>query len=202
MSDPHAITLCLLRLRDGDQGAMNEMLPLVYAELRALAGHLMRGDRPDHTLQPTALVHEAYLRLMSGSGVDSSWQNRAHFFGAAALAMRRILIDRARHVKSTRLEGRAGSGPSAEQQAIVDPGSFAGVSDADELLHLDAALDQLKQKDERQYDVVMLRYFAGLTIDQTAQAIGLSAATVKNEWAYARAWLLRQIKQRLGAQGA
>lgn len=182
--------------------ATDALFPVVYDELKRIAAGMMVRENSGHTLQPTALVHEAYLRLMSGSGVDSSWQNRAHFFGAAALAMRRILIDRARHVKSTRLEGRAGSGPSADQQAIVDPGSFAGVSDADELLHLDAALDELKQRDERQYDVVMLRYFAGLTIDQTAQAIGLSAATVKNEWAYARAWLLRQIKQRLGVQGA
>lgn len=171
------------------------LFPVVYDELKRIAGSLMSRENAGHTLQPTALVHEAYMRLLGGSGADNGWQNRAHFFGAAALAMRRILIDRARHVKSTRLEGRAGSGPSADEQPIADPGTLGGATRADELLVLDSAMDELKQRDARQHDVVMLRYFAGLTIEQTAQALDVSPATVKNDWTFARAWLLRRVKQ-------
>ncbi len=186
------VTLLLNAASSGDPMATERLFPLVYEELRRIAGAMMareRGPGP-HTLQPTALVHEAYLRLL-GPG-DISWQNKAHFFGAAATAMRRILIDRARHVKATGLP-RAGVDPDAALPTLDSKGG--GERAADDLLALDVALDALRRRDERQHDVVMLRFFAGLTIDQTASALGLSSATIKNEWSYARAWLLREIER-------
>jgi RNA polymerase sigma factor (TIGR02999 family) len=179
---------------------------VVYDELRRLAGSMMRNERSGHTLQPTALVHEAYLRLIGPAKV--SWENRAHFFGAAALAMRRILIDRARHIQSTRVERNAAPissavlGAGAGAPSGAPPSGIDLERDADELVHLDGAMESLRRKDDRQHEVVMLRYFAGLTIDQTALAMGLSTGTVKNEWSYARAWLLREIDRRRTGEGA
>lgn len=136
------------------------------------------------------------MRLIGSAEV--TWQNRAHFFGAAALAMRRILIDRARHVKSARVK----AGPLDDNIPIAaGTDTFGADQAADDLLSLDAGLESLRERDQRQHDVVMLRYFAGLTIEQTAMALDLSPSTVKNEWSYARAWLLREMRRASGAPG-
>lgn len=185
----------------GERKASDELLPIVYDELRRLAGSMMRSERVGHTLQPTALVHEAFLRLVGTT--ETSWENRAHFFGAAAQAMRRILIDRARHVKSTRVERHAGQARSTILAGV--PGERGGLDpdrDAEELIYLDGALDSLREKDQRQYEVVMLRYFAGLTIEQAAMSMNVSPGTVKNDWTYARAWLLREVERRRAADPA
>lgn len=176
----------------GERWASDELLPLVYDELRRVAASMLSRERVGQTLQPTALVHEAYLRLIGSA--DVTWQNRGHFFGAAALAMRRILIDRARSLKAKRAKERV----DADPDMVVSAESFGPTQDSEDLLVLDECLNALKARDERQHDVVMLRYFAGLTIDQTAAALNLSPATVKNEWTYARAWLLHQIERKRG----
>jgi RNA polymerase sigma factor (TIGR02999 family) len=185
------VTLLLEAAAKGDRHASEQLLPVVYEDLRRLASALMARERSPgmHTLQPTALVHEAYLRLVGGA--DVSWENRGHFFSAAATAMRRILIDRARHIRATRLPITDG----APAESAADPGTATLPGDPDDLLALDAALDSLKARDDRQHDVVLLRYFAGLTIDQTAGALGVSPATVKNDWTFARAWLLREMRR-------
>lgn len=188
------VTRLLEAASAGREGATEALLPVVYDELRRLAAALMSRERPGQTLQPTALVHEAYLKLIGSA--ELNWQNRAHFFGAAARAMRQILIDRARRVKAARAAREA-----AEQEFLVEAGSFGSANDADDLLALDRAMDDLRQRDERQHEVVMLRYFAGLTIEQTASAMQLSTGTVKNEWAWARAWLLRRMELARGGQG-
>ncbi len=183
--------MLLQAVASGDSRAGEELFPLVYEELRRIAGGLMSRERAGHTLQPTALVHEAYVRLV---GAETTWQNKAHFFAAAARAMRHILIDRARHVKAARVrtEGYADEDMLPTIGSTV-PGS---VSDAaSDLLLLDESMESLKGRDERQHDVVMLRFFAGLTIEQTALAMGLSTGTIKNEWSYARAWLLREMER-------
>lgn len=183
----------------GQAGATDQLLPIVYDELRRLAAGLMSKEKAGLTLQPTALVHEAYLRLLgpegqaAGGGGGPTWQNRGHFFSAAATAMRRILIDRARHIKSARVNAL-----STDTDQLVSTPDFGPAQDADDLIALDQALEELAKRDQRQHDVVMLRYFAGLTIEQTAEALQLSTGTVKNEWTYARAWLLHQIEKRRG----
>lgn len=187
--EPTEITRLLDAASRGQAQATEQLLPLVYDELRRLAGGLMSRERPGQTLQPTALVHEAYMRLLGSQPL--TWQNRAHFFGAAATAMRRILIDRARHVKAARVKA-----VSADTDALISAADFGPGQDADELIALDAAMGELAERDQRQHDVVMLRYFAGLTIEQTAEALSISTGTVKNEWNYARAWLLHQIEKR------
>lgn len=186
------VTLLLEAAASGDSRASAELLPLVYAELRKLAQSNMQKESAAHnTLQPTALVHEAYMRLV---GNDQSWNGRGHFFGAAALAMRRILIERARARHSQK---RGGHRPRVELQddAVAYDAGAAGVDDArsDELVALDGALERLQTLDERAAQIVMLRYFAGLSIEQTAAALDLSPATVKKSWAFARAWLNREI---------
>lgn len=195
---PGEVTRLLDAAQGGDRLAADQILPIVYDELKRLAGSMMRSERPGHTLQPTALVHEAFLRLVGPEG--SSWENRAHFFGAAALAMRRILIDRARHVKSTRVERNAA--PIVSTIMSEHPGAGPDPErDADELIALDGALDALRARDQRRHDVVMLRYFAGLTIEQAAMSLGVSVGTVKNDWTFARAWLLREIERRTAGAG-
>jgi RNA polymerase sigma factor (TIGR02999 family) len=172
------------------------LLPLVYEELRRLARGQMKNERggpSGQTLQATALVHEAYLRLVGDA--DVQWQNRAHFFGAAARAMRRILVDRARH------RGRRKRGGDWDRVELGDksmPG--AGPGGGTDLVGLDAALARLEAEDSRKAEVVMLRYFAGLSIEETAAALSLSTATVKNEWTFARAWLKREL-ERAGSMG-
>lgn len=171
---------------DGRPGTSDELLPEVYDELRKLArARLARERQPQQTLQPTALVHEAYLRV-AADRPDQRWDRRGHFFAAAALAMRRILVERARHYQ------RIKHGSAAERVELdsammrVDPALT-------DLVAVDEALTRLEQTDARKAQIVSLRYFAGLSIEETAGALDLSPATVKNEWAFARAWLYRAL---------
>ena len=177
----------------GDQKAAGELLPQVYDELRKLAGARMAKEPDDHTLQATALVHEAYLRLV-GDEDRKQWDGRGHFFGAAAQAMRRILIERARH------HGRLRHGGGRKRVELTEDAA-ATQAEAGELLALDEVLDRLEKYDARKAQVVMLRYFAGLSIEETAAAMALSPATVKNEWAFARAWLHRELGAAGGGRG-
>ena len=171
---------------DGGPGTSGELLPEVYDELRKLARvRLARERQRNQTLQPTALVHEAYVRVASGPG-GRQWDRRGHFFAAAALAMRRILVDRARHYH------RLKHGNDAERVEL-DTGIAHADPSLTDLVALDEALTRLEQTDARKAQIVSLRYFAGLTVEETAGALGLSTATVKNEWAFARAWLYRAL---------
>ncbi|MGD9690062.1 MAG: sigma-70 family RNA polymerase sigma factor [Phycisphaerales bacterium] len=185
------VTMLLEAAVAGDKQAGSALLPLVYEELRKLASARLAkepGGGAGYTLQPTALVHEAYMRLLgqTAGGSEIRWEGRGHFFAAAALAMRRILVDRARH------RGRVKHGGEFKR-ADVEMDVLAAEPPGEELLALDEALTKLEKADERKYRVVMLRYFAGLSIEDTAAAIGVSAATVKNDWVFARAWLKRAV---------
>ena len=173
-------------LQEGDPVAADQLLVLVYAELRRLAAAKMSREAPGQTLQATALVHEAWLRL---GGDGQRWENRAHFFGAAAEAMRRILIDRARRKLAARHGGGVGH-VDVDEIEIAAP-----AKDDDELLAVHEALDQLAAHDGRKAELVKLRYFAGLSIDEAAGVLGISAPTAKRDWTYARAWLFREIRQ-------
>jgi RNA polymerase sigma factor (TIGR02999 family) len=170
---------------DGGPGSSREMLPEVYDELRKLARARMAREQHQQTLQPTALVHEAYLRV-AGPGQNARWDRRGHFFAAAALAMRRILVERARHHQ--RLKHGAGGERVDLDSAIAGPDP--GLTD---LVAIDEALTRLEQTDARKAKIVALRYFAGLSIEETANALDISPATVKNEWKFARAWLYRAL---------
>ena len=180
------VTMLLQAVSDGDSHASAELLPLLYGELQKLARSLMAREGPAHTLQPTALVHEAYLRLIGDC--DVKWENRGHFFVAAATAMRRILVERARSKLRLKRGGDRGRMDLADDALIVEPPS-------EELLCLNEALDRLEAYDQRKCRVVMLRYFAGLNVDETAAALNVSPATVKNDWSYARAWLHRELNR-------
>ncbi len=182
MSD---VTQILEAIESGDPHAASELLPLVYDELRRLAQSRMRSESPDHTLDATSLVHEAYLRLIGGE--DPGWQNRGHFFAAAAEAMRRILIDSARSRESLK---RGGNHPRV---ALTDSKLVASLPDAD-LLALSEALEQLERTDPQLVELVKLRYFAGLSFDEAAPLLGISVSTAKRHWAYAKAWLFRAIQ--------
>jgi RNA polymerase sigma factor (TIGR02999 family) len=182
MSD---VTRILTAIEQGNVEANHQLLPLVYQELRRLAANKMAGERPGHTLQPTALVHEAWLKLVDSPA--QSWQNRAHFFGAAAEAMRRILIDRARR-KSRQ---RRGSGAA---HLDVDEIEIASPAPDDRLLALNDAIDRFTVLEPQQAELVKLRYFVGLRIDEAAEILGISEATAKRWWAYARAWLYEEIQ--------
>lgn len=172
--------------QDGGPGTSDEMLPEVYDELRKLARvRLARERRMHQTLQPTALVHEAYLRV-AGDGGERRWDRRGHFFAAAAQAMRRILVDRARHYQ------RIKHG-SASERVELDSAIMRVDPSLTDLVAVDEALTRLEQTDPRKAQIVSLRYFAGLSIEETAGALDLSPATVKNEWAFARAWLYRAL---------
>lgn len=179
------VTRMLEEIRNGSRQASEEFLPLVYEELRKLAAHRIAQENPGGTLQATALVHEAYLRLI-GSGEQESWDNRGHFFAAAAESMRRILVDAAR--RKARLK-RGGDRQRQElvEDAIVAPG------DATEVLAVHEALDKLEKSNEEAFQLVRLRYFAGLTIPDTAAAIGISPRKANQVWAYAKAWLMSEI---------
>lgn len=181
---PHEVTQLLAAVNDGDSRASAKLLPLVYDELRKLAKARMAHEAVGQTLQPTALVHEAYLRLVGDTNVG--WDNRGHFFAAAALAMRRILVERARS------RNRIKRGGGRARVELTDAALVSEAPDGD-LLILDEAMNRLEKYDKRKADVVMLRYFAGLSIEETAAAIGVSPATVKNEWTFARAWLHREV---------
>lgn len=177
----------LLDWGQGDQEAMAKLLPLVYDELRRLAASYLRRERPGHTLQPTALVHEAYFRLVDQK--KANWQNRAHFFGIAAQIMRRVLIDHARSHLYAKRGGGAQRLPLDEAIGLPE-----GQRDV-EIVALDKALNKLELLDPRQGRIVELRYFGGLSIEATAEVLGISPATVKREWGVARAWLHRQISK-------
>jgi RNA polymerase sigma factor (TIGR02999 family) len=179
-SDTDNVTKLLLEWSNGNEEVLEEMLPLIYEELRRLAHNFLYRERPGHTLQTTALVHEAYLKLIDQR--DARWQNRAHFFAIAAQAMRRILIDSARkHIA----EKRGGGG---EKLSLDEVATISLEPDTD-LLALDEALKALAEIDPSQSRIIELRYFGGLTIEETAEVVKLSPATIKREWAMARAWL-------------
>lgn len=181
---PQEITLMLKAWSGGDASSASELMPFVYDELRKVAAHYSRSERPGHTLQPTALVHEAYLKLVDISSV--TWQDRAHFFAVAAQIMRHILVDHARG------KGRDKRGGSAQKLSLDEAIGFSPTKDVG-LLKLDEALDQLVLQDQRQAKIVELRFFGGLTIEETAEVLGISPATVKREWLIAKAWLFRQL---------
>jgi RNA polymerase sigma factor (TIGR02999 family) len=174
------VTQLLAAWSQGDPEARDRLIPLVYDELRQVADRYLRRERPDHTLQPTALVHEAYLRLVEQTKVPC--QNRAHFFGIAAHVMRQILVN---HALSHRTAKRGGGAPTIP---LDDAAGFSQEQDLD-LLALDEALARLARLDPQQSRIVELRFFGGLTIEETADALGISAATVKREWTAAKAWL-------------
>jgi len=181
----HEVTQLLLDWSDGDGQAFDKLLPLVYDELRYLAGAYLNRERADHTLQTTALVHEAYLKLVDQRSVN--WQNRGHFFAIAAQAMRRVLLDSARRRSAV----KRGSGG---QKLSLDDAATVSIETSDEnLIALDKALNELATFDPQQSRLIEMRYFGGMTIEETAEALGLSPATVKREWALARAWLYKSI---------
>ncbi|MBM3834816.1 MAG: sigma-70 family RNA polymerase sigma factor [Verrucomicrobia bacterium] len=182
------VTRILNDLDHGDPKAAEKLLPLVYEELRKLATHRMAQEMPGQTLQPTALVHDAWLRLVNAE--NQTWQNRAHFFGAAAEAMRRILIDRARR-KHAR---RHGGGLQRLDVQEIDLVGEARRDQDDQLLAVSEALDKLAAQDKVKAELVKLRYFVGLTITEAAQVLGVSEPTAKRYWAYARAWLYQEIQ--------
>ncbi len=183
---PTDVTLLLTRLSDGDGTAMSSLFDLLYHELRRIAVAAMRAERREHTLQPTALVHEAFVRLADQS---APLENRRHFFGVAALAMRRILVEHAR------ARGAAKRGANAQHLSIEGVDVAAVEDEAVDIEMLDLALTRLAALDSRQAQIVELRYFAGLSVEQTAELIGISPRTVKREWQMSRAWLRREVSQ-------
>jgi RNA polymerase sigma factor (TIGR02999 family) len=185
----HDVTQLLAAVSEGDSHAAADLLPVIYNELQRLARSFMAkepGGGAGHTLQPTALVHEAYLRLIGQA--DMKWDSRGHFFVAAATAMRRILVERARG------RNRIKRGGDRQRQELHD-GAMAVEPPSDDLLALDEALKRLEEADQRKARVVMLRHFAGLGVEETAAALNVSPATVKNDWAFARAWLHRELSK-------
>lgn len=181
---PQEVTALLVDWSKGDQAALDKLMPLVYEELHRLARHYMRMERPGHTLQTTALINEAYVRLIDQQNVP--WQNRAHFFGIAAQLMRRILVDHARSHNRAKRGGDTRQ-VSLDEAALVSDGPSA------ELVALDDALKSLTAIDARKNQVVELRFFGGLSIDETAEVMKLSPRTVEREWNMAKAWLRREI---------
>jgi RNA polymerase sigma factor (TIGR02999 family) len=179
------VTRILSTIRNGNAQAAQELLPLVYDELRRLAAFKMAHETPGQTLQPTALVHEAWLRL--GGHDHQAWNGRPHFFGAAAEAMRRILIENARRKRARR------HGGGQQRMDVQELEIATGVKD-DELLEVDAALERFAAQDQQKAELVKLRYFTGLTIAEAAEILGVSAPTAKRWWAYARAWLHKEIE--------
>lgn len=169
----------------GDRSAFDQLFPLVYRDLRARAATAMRQERSNHTLEPTALVHEAYLKL-AGQAKGLTWQNRAHFFGVAARAMREVLVDHARRHAAKKRAGGAAKLSLEDVTVAAAPRSL-------DLLALDIALERLAAFEERQARLVELRLFAGLTIDESAEVLGISPATVSREWRHAEAWIQREL---------
>src|SRR5262245_56382323 len=191
MHPPSAISGLLRAWSDGDLRARDDVLPLVYGELRRQATAFLRRERPDHTLQPTALVHDTYLRLAGQDRV--SWKNRAHFFGIAAQMMRRILVDHARERQSAKRPGSAVRVAFDERIGSTRP-------PACEILLLDEALRELAIVDRRQGQIVEFRYFAGMSEREVAEILGISRSTVTREWQTARAWLFRRLTRRARGQ--
>ncbi len=183
MSD---VTRILSAIEHGDVNAADKLLPLVYEELRKLAAHRMANEAADQTLQPTALVHEAWMRLVGKE--NPKFENRSHFFAAAAEAMRRILIDNARRKRALRHGG-------GQQRVDFEHAELAStVADDDQLVAVNEALDKLAAQNKVEAEVVKLRYFVGLTLEEAAEVLGISARTADNYWAHARAWLFRELK--------
>ena len=178
------VTQVLNAIEKGDAKAGDELLPLVYAELRKLAAHKMAGESAYQTLEPTALVHEAWLRLVGSE--QQTWQNRGHFFGAAAEAMRRILIENARRKRAVRHGGN-------QQRVDIDEVEIAANLKEEELLAMDDALERFTALDPQKGELVKLRYFVGMTNDEAAEILGISVPTAKRWWTYARAWLFSQL---------
>jgi RNA polymerase sigma factor (TIGR02999 family) len=185
------VTQILSAMQEGDPKASEELLPLLYGELRKLAAHKMARETPGHTLQPTALVHEAWLRLVASD--QQTWQNRAHFFGAAAEAMRRILIEKARRKHALRRGG-------GQQALDIDELQVAAPSEDDELLAVNDALEKLATEDKQKAELVKLRYFAGLSFEEVSAVLRVSVPTAKRWWAYARAWLFQEINGQQGGR--
>jgi RNA polymerase sigma factor (TIGR02999 family) len=181
------VTRILMAIEQGDSHAADELLPLVYDELRKLAAQKLAQERSGQTLGATALVHEAYLRLVD-VGKAQQWDSRGHFFVAAAEAMRRILVERARHKRSA----KGGGGRQRVELGDVEP---AVEQESDDVLAIDEALQKLEQKHQRKAELVKLRFFAGLTNEQAAEALGISPSTADNDWAYARSWLRLEISR-------
>jgi RNA polymerase sigma factor (TIGR02999 family) len=190
MGSPQAdVTALLSQLTQGNHEASEKLIPLVYDELKRLARAYMRRERPDHTLQTTALVHEAYLRLVRQQAVN--WQGRSHFFGIAAQLMRRILIDHARgHLR----EKRGG----AKEVLPLNEALVFSTEHSEELVKLDEALERLSKLDARQSRIVELRFFGGLSVEETAEFLGISPKTVKRDWAVAKAWLHGELRNNDG----
>jgi RNA polymerase sigma factor (TIGR02999 family) len=179
------VTQLLLDWSHGERAALDELMPLVYQELRKLASGYLRSERPDHTLQPTALIHEAYLRMIGND--MPQWQSRAHFFGVAARLMRQILVDHAR----TRHAAKRGG--DQQKISLDDAPQVFAQADAAELLALDDALTKLAAFDERRSRILEMRSFGGMRVEETAQALGVSEATVKREMRLAQAWIRREL---------
>jgi RNA polymerase sigma factor (TIGR02999 family) len=186
MQPPEGITQLLIDWGKGDQAALEKLMPLVYSELRRLASNYLRRERAEHTLQPTALVNEAYLKLVDQR--NAKWQNRAHFFGISAQLMRRILVDHARQRQAVKRGG-------VEQQRLSITSAQAVMKQPEiDLLALNEALEELTKMDPLHGRIVELKFFGGLSIEETAEVLGISHATVERDWKLARAWLRRQLE--------
>jgi RNA polymerase sigma factor (TIGR02999 family) len=187
---PSDVTALLRRWTSGDKSVIDQLTPLIYGELRRLAHRQLRRERRDHTLQSTALVHEAWLRLVDQK--QAKWQDRAHFFAVSGQMMRRILVD---HARAQQREKRGGGAPVLALDEAIDIPRQRSL----ELIALDDALLDLARLDARQSHVIEMRFFAGLSIDETAEALGISKATANRDWITGRAWLLRELDRRPGA---
>jgi RNA polymerase sigma factor (TIGR02999 family) len=185
-SQTHNVTILLREMSDGSESAPDRLLQLVYEDLRKLAAAYLKNERPDHTLQATALVHEAYIRLVDWENV--TWQSRAHFFAVAAQVMRRILVDHARAKRTQKREG-------LQQKLTLDEAVSFSTEKEFDLLALEEALLSLEKLDERQAKIVELRFFGGLSIEETAYVMKISERTVKREWTFAKAWFQRELKR-------
>jgi RNA polymerase sigma factor (TIGR02999 family) len=182
---PGTTTQLLIDLTNGNRAVVDTLLPLIYNELRSLASNYLRRERSEHTLQPTALVHEAYMRLVDQTQVN--WQNRAHFFGVAAQMMRRILVD---HARAHQADKRGGE----FRKVSLDESLDSVAERSNELIALDDALVELASFDEMKSRIIELRYFGGLTVEETAEALGVTPVTIKRHWRMAKAWLFGKIK--------
>jgi RNA polymerase sigma factor (TIGR02999 family) len=184
------VTVLLAQLRDGHQGAAGQLIPLVYAELRRMAGAFMQRERPGQTLQPTALVGEAYMRLVDGQ--QGPWQNRAHFFAIAAHAMRQILVDHARRRQAGKRGGADARKVALDVDLLIAPNRL------EDVIAIDEALERLAAIDPRQSRLIELRFFVGLNVEEVAEVMGLSPITIKREWRSAKAWLHRELAGKPG----
>jgi RNA polymerase sigma-70 factor (ECF subfamily) len=182
---PHRVTQLLVDWSHGDNSALTELTPLVYEELRRLAHYFMEGQRPDHTLQTTALVNEAYLRLADQT--NPNWQNRAHFFAVAARAMRQILVN---YAKSSRAQKRGGGAFKVE----LDEAALVSPEESKEIVDLHEALERLAALDSRKAQVVELKYFGGLNYDEMAEVLKISRVTVRRDWEFAKVWLYTELR--------